>query len=113
MQHLLTQPISSMTNFLTTANGASTHQPISSMTNYLATASAPSTYQALYNTTAAYTTSASTNLYYSTTYLNTALQPYQPISSMTSYLTTANASSTHQTVNNIPATYTTSANTNL
>jgi hypothetical protein len=80
------QPISLMVNYLTTASASSTYQPISLMVNYLTIANAASTYLSI-------TTAASTYL----TQVNAA-STYQPISLMVNYLTTASAASTYQPI---------------
>ena len=73
------QPISSMSNYLTTSNATSTYQPISSMSNYLTTSNATSTYRPISSMSNYLTTSNATST-------------YQPISSMSTYpqLTSSN-----------------------
>jgi hypothetical protein len=82
------QPITTMTNYLTTSAANLTYQKISSMSSYLTTAVASSTYQPIANMTNYLTTT-------------TASSTYQTIANMTNYLTTTTASLTYQTIANM------------
>ena len=112
------QPISLMTNYLTTAVASITYQPISLMTNYLTTAVASATYQTITGMTnyVSRTGSVSEDIDGIKTFLSVPLcatnassnsqltnkgftdLTYQTITGMTNYLTTAVASATYQTI---------------
>ena len=90
-----------MSAYLTVSNATLTYQPLSSMSNYLTTASS-STYQTQSGMSSYLTTSSASSTYLTQ---SSASSTYQTQSGMSSYLTTSSASSTYLTQANASSTY--------